>query len=232
MHCENGVPAVLSGLPVLQVKISAASLATCFLVTTRSVTNHAAHIREGLLVSAAKLPWLKCSRKNVAQHLRTIVRVSVPQQLSQTSMAAKEAGRPSDGQLSNGSSEGTGLRPSRHTDVQGQQVPQSGQREAAHSKKRQRQAETEHHREFDATLGEQQLASRKRSKQTSPLMKPKCKASLTQDVSQHAKPSVLTGSQVNDDSLESPIIASHEWPMYLRSPSEVNLQQCLLQHVQ
>ena len=219
-------------LPVLQVKLPAASLATHFLVTTRAVTNHAAHIREGLLVSAAKLPWLKCSRKNVVQHLRTILRVTVPQQPPQTFRAFSEAGNSSNGQRSNGASKITGLVPSQHVGVQGQQVPQSGQCHAAKSNKRQRQANIEDQEDADFASDEQRSVKRKTSKQTTPLAKPNCKADLTQAASQHAKSEDLTGSQVNDDSLESPIIASHEWSMYMRSPSEVDLQQCLLQHVQ
>lgn len=206
------------------------SLATAFFVNTISVTKHVSQIRDALLVSAAKLPWLKCTGKNVTQHMRTILRVSVPQQ-------SLEGAPPLADPLSSGQS-----GPVRHIGSGAEAVHATatacshhGASKSVHwvlpaSKKRARQVDSESEVEPEACSAEQKSPRPQGKKHAGPSSDPSQGDSLTSHGSQGCE-GQPPAPHAEDDSLDDAIIPEHEWSTYMRSAPEMELHS-LLQHVQ
>ena len=215
---------------MLQVKIPARSLATAFFVNTISVTKHVSQIRDALLVSAAKLPWLKCTSKNVTQHMRTTLRVSVPQQSLQG--APPQADSFSSGQSGPVRHTGSGAE-AVHTTATAcshHGASKSVQCELPASKKRVRQVDSEIEVETQACSGEQKLPRPRRKKQAGLSSTASQGDNLTSHGSRDCE-GQPPEPYAEDDSLDDAIIPEHEWSTYMRSAPEMELHS-LLQHVQ
>lgn len=210
----------------LQVKIAAASLATAFLVTPRSVGKHVTHIKECLLASAAQLAWLRCTVQNVTQHLRTILLVQVPQ----------TALKPTDGSGRILVSQHTAADPNAThvaaTAGSDYEADTAAQHELSASRKTERQADSADKAAVAGQSAEQSSANQQGSKRAKLTLKSRCKTSQTLPVLQDAADSTTRGAQVHDSHLDDCIIASHEWPEYMRSPPEISLYESVLKHVQ
>ena len=208
----------------------ARSLATAFFVNTISVTKHVSQIRDALLVSAAKLPWLKCTSKNVTQHMRTILRVSVPQQSLEGALT--QADSTSSGQ--SGPVRHTGLgAEAEHvtaTAYSHHGASKSVQCDLPASRKRARQVDSESEVEPEDRSGEQKLPRPRRKKQAGLSSTPRQGDSLMSHGSQNCE-GQPPEPHAEDDSLDDAIIPEHEWSTYMRSVPEMELHS-LLQDVQ